>query len=93
MSLTREEMLGYVLENIENEPKDTLTKDCDTLEYLFDNCTITIPMENRFFCSVNTADITWDIRRVRAKKFSSIIKDNHLEDGFEAYFVVAQCFV
>lgn len=84
MSLTREEMLGYVLENIENEPKDTLTKDCDTLEYLFDNCTITIPMENRFFCSVNTADITWDIRRVRAKKFSSIIKDNHLEDGFEA---------
>lgn len=85
MSLTRGEMLGYVLENIENEPKDILTKDCDTLEYLFDNCTIKIPKENRFFVSVNTADITWDIiREVRAKKFSSVIKDNNLEDGFEA---------
>lgn len=85
MSLTRGEMLGYVLENIENEPKDILTKDCDTLEYLFDNCTIKIPKENRFFVSVNTADITWDIiREVRAQKFSSVIKDNNLEDGFEA---------
>ena len=61
MSLTREELINYIENVIEPKECDTLQKDCEILEYLFDNCTITVPEENRFFVCVNTDGIQRDM--------------------------------
>lgn len=84
MSLTREELINYIENVIEPKECDTLQKDCEILEYLFDNCTITVPEENRFFVCVNTDGIQRDMIYKRTQKFDSVITDN----GFEAGFII-----
>ena len=54
MALTREELLDYAEKHIDlGEEIDVLKSDCDIIEFLLDNCKITIPQENRFFVNVN----------------------------------------
>ncbi|MDY4976812.1 MAG: pyruvate formate lyase family protein [Clostridia bacterium] len=84
MALTREEILDYAEKVIEPNKCDILQKDCKILEYMFDNCMITVPKENRFFVCVNTAGIQQEIICKRTQKYSSMMSDNGLNPGFEA---------
>lgn len=83
MSLTREEIVNYIENVIEPKKCDTLQKDCEILEYMFDNCTITVLEENRFFVCVNTDGIQPGMISKRIQKFSSMMSDNGLDLGFE----------
>ena len=85
MPLTREQMVEHILKNIETQDCDTETKDAEKLEFLFDNCEITIPDENRYFVSVNCFEISQQIlHNNRVSKFSGLIPENGLSDGFDS---------
>lgn len=84
MALTREQLLEYALHHLEIKGEaDVLRADCDIITFLFDNCTITVPEENRFFVSVNVEGIlTQTYRRRIETSFSSLISENNLTSGF-----------
>lgn len=51
MSLTRKELLDYAERHSnKGDASDVLKADCDIIIYLFENCEITVPENNRFFC-------------------------------------------
>jgi len=69
MSLTNEEILQYAEKYIEtNGEADVSDADCDTIEYLLENCEITIPTGNRFFVNVNCKNIRSHIINKRGRK-------------------------
>lgn len=82
MSLNREKLENYANEHIEIENEcDVLKDDCDIIEFLLDNCEITIPENNRFFVNVNCESISNSVMFARAKNFDYLIEQNGLSDG------------
>lgn len=85
MALTREELLDYAEKHIDpGEEIDVLKSDCDIIEFLLDNCKITIPKGNRFFVNVNCEGIPNYVLEKRAQKYSFEIVNSGLSDGQEA---------
>jgi len=85
VSCTREQLWAYAKDkiNIGSAP-DAFEHDCDIIEYLLDHCTVTVPPQNRFFVSVNCAEIAFHVRDARGKRFEHLIQEHGLCDGEEA---------
>ena len=85
MSVSREELFrvanGYI--DIGDEP-DCVKRDCDFLCYLFENCEIILPENNRFFVDVNCEGLAWHLTYNRADKFHKEVEDNGLKAGEKA---------
>ena len=67
-----------------DENGSVLGIDCDIIEYLFDNCEITIPEENRFFVNVNCDGIQREVFALRAAKYKKVIVNGNLYEGYSA---------
>ncbi len=84
MSLNRDELLAFAERNAEiGEQDSVLHNDCNIIEFLLDNCEITIPESNRFFVDVNCEGIQTDIYKKRMAKYTKIIADSGFKDGNE----------
>lgn len=83
MPLTENELRTYAMNYKKSGNVSVFEEDCDVLEYLLDNCEITVPEENRFFVSVNAGDIMFNKSCGRGNKFSHIVSDNGLQAGFD----------
>lgn len=79
MPLKKEEMIERLKEHIDNI--DVLNADCDIIEFMLDNCTITIPDENKFFVNTDTEEITMHVKTIRAKKFEQEFANSRFADG------------
>jgi len=68
--VNRDELIKYTEANadIGNEC-DVLKTDCDIIVYLFDNCEITVPNENRYFVDVNCIGVKNMVRKDRVQKY------------------------
>ena len=85
MSLTKEQLWSYAADKIDvGSASDTFEHDCDIIEYLLDHCTVTVPAENRFFVSVDCAEIAFHVRDARGKRFEHLLQEHGLCDGEEA---------
>ena len=91
MPLTEKELRTYAVNYKKGENTDVFEEDCDVLVYLLDNCTVTMPPENRFFVSVNAGDIMFNKSCDRGNKFSHIVADNGLQAGFDK-LIYTGCF-
>lgn len=85
MSIEREQLFAYAFEHLDaKDEEDVLSADCDIIEYLFDNCTITIHNEDRFFVSVNVDGIQTQTFNKRIQtQFPTILSDNGLDIGYD----------
>ena len=84
MSLTREELFLNTEKYIDiNDECDVLKADCDSIEFLLDNCEITIPEKNRFFVTVNCDGIQNYIYSRRINLFKHEIVESGLSIGNE----------
>ncbi len=84
MSKSREELLSYAEARIEVKNDSVLEQDCDIIEYMLDNCEITVSENNRFFAEVNCENIINHICYKRTLKYDRLLKENGLADGNEA---------
>lgn len=85
MSLTRKELLDYAERHSnKGDASDVLKADCDIIIYLFENCEITVPENNRFFVNVNCEGILKHIAWKRVCDYNKEIKDTNLFDGCDA---------
>lgn len=85
MPLSNESLFKFAEKHIDVDKDCSLLKtDCDILEYLLDNCEITIPDQNRYFVSVNCEGITNRVTLLRAQKFAYQIEENGLNEGKDA---------
>ena len=84
MSLTREELFLNTEKYIDIKDEcDVLKADCDSIEFLLDNCEITIPEKNRFFVTVNCDGIQNYIYSRRINLFKHEIDESRLSIGNE----------
>lgn len=84
MAKTRDQLLQYTLEHVEfGDDIDVIEKDADIVEYLLDNCEITVPEENTFFVNVNCDGIIHPSIWRRAGKFNDVISECGLDAGNE----------
>ncbi len=84
MPKSREELLKYAEARIEVKSDSVLEQDCDILEYMLDNCEITVPENNRFFVEINCENIINHICYKRILKCDKLLVENDLADGNEA---------
>ena len=85
MSVSREELFRVANDYIDigDEP-DCVKRDCDFLCYLFENCEIILPENNRFFVDVNCEGLAWHLTYNRADKFHQEVTDAGLAAGERA---------
>lgn len=70
MSLRREELLEYAMQNFEvGKNDDVLELDCQNIVYLLENCEITVPENNRFFVEVNCAEVQHEVYWKRLNQY------------------------
>ena len=80
--MTREELLLFAKTCADSgDDCSVFEKDREIVEFLLDNCEITVPEENRYFVNVNCEGITGSVISERAKKFACEIEQNGLTDG------------
>lgn len=85
MSKSYEELLEYSQGFFEiNIDTDVFTSDCSILEFLFDNCEIIIPEDNRFFVNTDFGKIQNLCIEHRTQKYKQAILEAGLSDGEEA---------
>lgn len=73
MSLERKDLENYAYERVDfGNDKDVLKTDCDIVEFLFDNCEISVPDEKHYFVNVNCLYIKSTLAAKRGVKY----KDN-----------------
>ncbi len=84
MSLNREELLEYAIQNFEvGKNDDVLVLDCKNIVYLLENCEITVPENNRFFVEVNCIGVQNEVCRKRAEQYYCDIVENGFSIGNE----------
>ena len=77
-------MLEFVKSNIDKGNEiDVLKADCNNIEFILDNCEMTIPKENVFFANVNCDGLQGAIIWERAAKFKKEIVKAGLDVGIE----------
>lgn len=82
MALNNEHLLEYVKNHIEvNDEYDVLKSDCDIIEFMLNNCSITIGEKNRYFVSVTTKGIVNSIYHTRALKYEEKILNGEFSEG------------
>ena len=86
MPLARQELYDNVLNMVkqEDENTDIFERDSKIIEYLLENCEITLPEENRFFIRVNCRDIIGNAIGQRANKIHAEVIRQGLEAGIAA---------
>ncbi len=85
MPLTRNEILLFAETKLDKKDEsDILRNDCDIIEFMLDNCEITIPKESTFFVKVNCAGIMDIIISKRAKRFDAEIEDGEFKEGIKS---------
>lgn len=72
------------LQAFEGGSRSAFDKDCDVLEYLFDNCNITVPTDTRFFVKTDANEVLAKIYKARAEVFSDSINTEEVKNGEEA---------
>ncbi|MBE7053206.1 MAG: DUF3029 family protein [Ruminococcaceae bacterium] len=86
MPLNREALEKYAFERIDFEDEyDVLKTDCDIIEFLLDNCEITLEKENYFFVNVNCKNVLNKVYMTRFKKYSLDRFDKSLMPGREVF--------
>ena len=84
MSLSKEELLGWVEERIVfGKGLDILKNDCEIIEFALDHCEIDVPDQNRFFINVNCADIPHFVTGKRVENRGEVVPSSFRE-GIEA---------
>lgn len=89
MSLSKKELLKISKQHALAQHKDFYAADCEHIKFLLKNCRISIPKENRFFVSVNCANLRILAARLRAKHLlTPELKQKNLilGDKREAFF-------
>jgi len=85
MPKSYEELLEYAQNYYDiKDDIDVLSSDCNILEYMFDNCEIIVPDDNRFFVNTNFGRMQNLCIQKRANKFKETIAEVGLSDGEEA---------
>ena len=88
MSLDRSELVQYAIERSRiaaDRGEDAFFADCDIIAFMLDNCEITLPESNRFFCDVNCREIqNPTVVEMRAAKYRAAFVESQLFDGHEA---------
>ena len=86
MTLNREKLIEYAFRNVDiGDDCDVLEADCKNIVFLFDNCEITIPKENRFFVNVDCDGIQRMVLYRRAKQYDEELAENGLSVGNETF--------
>ena len=92
MALTREQLIDYAEQHIDmGEEYDVLKADCDNIEFLLDNCEITVPKENCFFVNVNCEGIQNHITLKRLQKYRKEIISDELWSECAALAYTGEC--
>ena len=60
---------------------EILKNSCDVMEYLLDNCEITVPEENRFFVHTNVGYLQNELMWRRVHKIQPEIESTHISRG------------
>lgn len=85
MSTNQERVMDYALSHMEiGEDCDVLENDCRILEYVMEQCEITVPEDNRFFVEVDCSGILNELCWKRADTFRQEIIDSGLMAGNES---------
>ena len=83
--MTGSELMNDIQKYIKLEANETVfEKDCKILEFLFKNCEITFPEDNRFFGEVNFATIGIQVYYARVQEYGERLKKSEYYDGHVA---------
>ena len=83
------EMLAFGESKVDACQKgDILKNSCDVMEYLLDNCEITVPEENRFFVHTNVGYLQNELMWRRVHKIQPEIESTHISRGQKVFAYV-----
>ena len=86
MTYSIQQLMEYAKHNIDfdEQEKDVLKTDCDTIVYLLEHCNIYVPKENVFSVNIDCVTIQPYVISKRIEKYRDEILNSGLADGEEA---------
>lgn len=80
--MNRNELVTFIFNNLSlDDDVDVFEKDCINIEYLLDNCEITIPDNNYFFVETNAGGLQCDLYYARVSKIYDQVSNQERQKG------------